>query len=97
MYVKDGFVCGGEPKDMLKIIGVKALPDKIMILTFNTGEERLFDATVLRGQVYKPLENEDIFLNPTVDHGIVTWKNGEIDCSPEYMYKNSYDYTAEIA
>ena len=31
-----------------------------------------------------------------LDHGVVTWKDGEIDCSPEYMYDHSYEYAKVI-
>ena len=30
--------------------------------------------------------------NPVIEYGVITWNNGNIDCSPEYSYKNSYDY-----
>ena len=92
MYFSNGFVYGGEPEGMVKVSAVKVLPDKMLVLTFNNGEQRLFDATILSGPVYEPLINEEIFRNPVIDHGVLTWKDGEIDCAPEYMYKNSYEY-----
>ena len=93
MFVVNGIVYGGEPKEQLKITDFKILPDKIMILTFSNGESRLFDATILTGPVFEKLNNESIFCNPKIDHGIITWANGDIDCSPEFMYKNSYEYS----
>jgi len=92
MYVFNGFVCGGEPSEQIKIISVKPLNDMIMLLTFSNGETRLFDATILSGEVFEPLKEDSIFRNPIIDHGIVTWSDGEIDCAPEFMYKNSYAY-----
>lgn len=92
MFFHDGFVYGGEPEDNLKVTEVKPLPDQIMILTFNNGEFRLFDATILKGPVYEPLKIAEIFNHPVIDHGVVTWMDGEIDCSPEYMYEHSYEY-----
>ncbi len=94
MYVMDGIVYGGEPKEVIKVSKVKALPDKILILTFSTGETRLFDATILTGEIYKPLDNTDIFNGVYIDYGTVTWADGSIDCSPEFMYENSYEYQA---
>ncbi len=92
MYVMNGLVCGGEPSEQMKIISVKTLNDMIMLITFSNGETRLFDATVLNGEVFEPLKDDSIFKNPVIDHGVVTWLDGQIDCAPEFMYKNSYDY-----
>ena len=36
--------------------------------------------------------DQAIFQKPEIDHGVVTWMNGEIDCSPEFMYDKSYEY-----
>jgi len=92
MYVFNGFVCGGEPSEQIKIISVKSLNDMIMLLTFSNGETRLFDATILNGEVFEPLKDNNIFRNPIIDHGVVTWLDGQIDCAPEFMYENSYAY-----
>ena len=96
MYYCDGFVCGGEPEATVKVIRVKPLPDGMMILTFNNGEDRLFDATILNGLIYADLRNDEVFMAPVLDHGVVTWKDGEIDCAPEYMYKNSFEYARVV-
>ena len=95
MYFDDGFVYGGEPTEMLKVSSVKALDNMMMLIRFNTGETRLFDATLLEGRIFLPLRDPEVFLNPEIDHGVVTWMNGEIDCAPEYMYEKSYEY-AEV-
>jgi len=92
MYISNGLVCGGEPSEQIKIKSVKPLNDMIMLLTFSNDETRLFDATILDGVVFEPLKKDSIFKNPVIDHGVVTWLNGEIDCAPEFMYKNSYTY-----
>lgn len=94
MYFKDGFVYGASLEKEMKITEVKALPDFIMLLTFNNGETRLFDALDLNGQAYEKLKDPAIFSCPIIDHGVVTWLNGEIDCAPEFMYEHSYEYSA---
>lgn len=81
---------------MVKIVAVKPLPDRTLLLTFNNGEERLFDATILIGPAFAKLKDEKVFATPVLDHGIVTWDDGEIDCAPEYMYKHSYEYAKVI-
>ena len=96
MYIRDGFVCGGEPAEMLKVKTVRPLRDGIMILEFNNGETRLFDATVLEGEAFELLKNEEVFMHPEIEDGVVTWNGGQIDCAPEYMYEHSYEYPTEV-
>ena len=92
MYFANGFACGGEPKESIKVKSVKALADMILLITFNNDEERLFDATILKGPVFDALKNTDVFSKPEIDHGVITWDNGKIDCAPEFMYYHSYEY-----
>ena len=96
MYIKNGIVYGGEPATGIGISSVKALDDRMMLISFSSGETRLFGATILQGEVFEPLKQEEIFKNPSVDHGVVTWNNGSIDCAPEFMYHNSYEYPMAI-
>lgn len=92
MYIINGIVYGGELSEQIKIVSTKPLDDMIMLLTFSNGETRLFDATILNGEVFEPLKHDNIFKNPIIDHGVVTWLDGQIDCAPEFMYENSYVY-----
>lgn len=93
MFVRDGIVYGGEPEQPIKVDHVTVLPDMIMLIQFNNGELRLFDATLLEGPAFESLHDEQVFSTPVIDHGVVTWLDGEIDCAPEYMYKHSYEYS----
>ncbi len=97
MYVSEGIVYGGEPEKPLKISSLKILPDRIMLLTFLGGEVRLFDASILDGEVFEPLKDDAVFENAVLDHGVVTWMDGAIDCAPEYMYENSYEYQGVVS
>ena len=96
MYIMNGIVYGGEPKEPIKVRQVKVLPDKMLLIRFNNGETRLFDATMLEGPAYEPLQDENVFSKPEIDHGVVTWLQGEIDCAPEYMYGHSYKYSEVV-
>ena len=71
---------------------VKPLDDMMMLLTFSTGEQRLFDASVLNGPAFAPLTDEKIFKDCKIVDGVVTWMDEDIDCAPEYMYEHSYAY-----
>lgn len=94
MFVLNGIVYGGEPDEPLKINNIKILSDRIMLLTFSTGETRLFDSTILKGGIFEKLSDEAVFNSAKIDYGVVTWADGEIDCAPEFMYENSYEYSA---
>lgn len=96
MYILNGIVYGGEPQDIIKVSSVKVLDDMIMLVSFSTGETRLFDATILQGEVFEPLKTKSIFNNPVIDHGVITWDNGTVDCAPEYVYHHSYEYSVAI-
>lgn len=92
MFVMNGIVYASEISDNVQIVDAKPLEDMMMILTFSTGEQRLFDATVLSGPAFEPLSDERIFKGCKIVNGVVTWMDEEIDCSPEYMYEKSYPY-----
>lgn len=96
MYLYNGIVYAGEPAGEIKIKEAKPLPYGMLLLTFSTGEKRLFDTTTLQGTAFLPLADEKIFNDIQVNHGYVSWLNGEIDCAPEYMYENSYAYEEEL-
>ena len=64
MFIKDGIVYGTENlTDAKRVTDVKVLPDKILLLTFNNLEQRVFDATVLNGVAFEPLKDDDVFKN----------------------------------
>lgn len=92
MFEINGIVYASEFKESLKITDAKITDHLMMLLTFSNGEKRVFDATVLTGPVFKPLEDDLVFENFKIVHGVLTWMDEEIDCAPEYMYERSYAY-----
>ena len=96
MYIKDGICYAGELKEGIKVTDAKPLRGGMMLVTFSTGEQRLFDTTLLQGTAFEPLKDEKIFSNPVIFHGVITWDNGEIDIAPETVYKESYAYAFEL-
>lgn len=92
MYMKDGICYAGALEDGIKVTAAKPLRGGMMLVTFSTGEKRLFDTTQLKGSAFAPLAQEDVFMNPTIFHGVITWNNGEIDIAPETVYAQSYAY-----
>lgn len=79
-------------QDGIKVTEAKPLRGGMMLVTFSTGEQRLFDTTSLQGAAFAPLADESIFMNPVLFHGVITWNNGEIDIAPETVYRESYAY-----
>lgn len=92
MFTLNGIVYASEKKDNIQIVSAKPLEDTMFLLTFSSGEKRVFDATVLKGDVFAPLNDPTIFNNFKIVHGVITWMDEDIDCAPEYMYENSYAY-----
>ena len=66
----------------------------LCLWNFFNEEIRPFDGTCLKGEVFEPLKDESIFRNCVIEYGVPTWCDGEIDCAPEFIYDNSYEYDA---
>ena len=97
MFVIDGIAYADQPAQDMTVTGVKPLSDLCMLVTFSTGEPRLFDAaTLLKGPAFEPLRNEAVFSSPAIEDGVCTWSDGDIDVSPEFMYANSFRYEVAI-
>lgn len=92
MYVLNDICYAGEMQDGIKVTEAKPLRGGMMLVTFSTGEKRLFDTTLLQGSAFAPLADERVFNNPVLLHGVITWNNGEIDIAPESVYQDSYAY-----
>lgn len=60
-----------------------------LILTFRSGEKRVFDAKIILDEPYnEPLRNISFFLKAYADCGSVSWSE-DIDIAPEFLYENS--------
>jgi hypothetical protein len=95
MFIKNDICYADELKEGIKITDAKPLRGGMMLVTFSTGEQRLFDTTLLQGSAFEPLKDENIFRNLVVFHGVLTWANGEIDIASETVYMESYAYNKE--
>lgn len=93
MFEVNGILYAASPKNTVKIINAKVTGRMMMLLTFSSGERRVFDAaSALQGEVFLPLQDDSVFRDFKIVHGAVTWMNEEIDCAPEFMYDNSFAY-----
>ncbi len=90
-------ICHAEAThDNIKVTAVEPMSDGKMLVTFSTGEKRMFDISVLRGAAFEPLADEKIFNNPVLHHGVITWDNGAIDIALEAVYQYSHKCESEI-
>ncbi|MBQ6373965.1 MAG: DUF2442 domain-containing protein [Clostridia bacterium] len=93
MYVMNGIAYAGTALQDMRVSAAKPLDDMMMLVTFASGERRIYDATqLLEYPAFQPLKDEAVFRAASVDHGVVTWMDGEIDIAPETMYANSLPY-----
>ena len=91
MFVLNGIVYASEKRNDIEVISVKPLDDMMMILTFSTGEQRLFDATILTGSAFLPLKDDNIFKNCKVVDGAVTWMDEELTAHQNLCTKTVFD------
>ena len=93
MFEKDGIVYASEPTEDLAVVGCRSVGDGILIVTFSTGETRLFDSTcLLEMPAFAPLADQDVLEGFSIEDGILTWLDGQIDIAPKAVYLRSYEY-----
>lgn len=92
MKVLDGICVADNRDETIKIVSVTPLKENQLLVTFQNGEERIFNTSILDGNAFAPLKNKKIFESVSLFHGVLTWNNGEIDVAPEMVYENSIPY-----
>lgn len=83
-------ICYGDK--LIKISEAELLQDNRYLVTFSTGERRIFDPSVLHGSVYLPLNDVAVLQGFSLFHGVLTWCDGMIDVAPETVYAESIQY-----
>ncbi len=95
MFEFQGRVYASKPTGLLKVMNATVVDDLCMLVMFNTGEIRLFDASeLLSCEVFEPLADRAVFESFSIDHGVITWNDGAIDIAPEGLYRRSFEYAA---
>lgn len=95
MHEEKGIVYSDNLEKMLTVLEIKHLYSGVYLIRFSNEQIRLFDSSILKGEVFEPLKNPKIYENPSLEYGIVTWNNGQIDCSPDFMFENSFEYNTK--
>ena len=68
---------------------VKAQEDYTLLITFASGEQRIYNARpLLEKVIYSPLKNMAFFLGAKAEYGTVIW-NDDVDIAPEHLYECS--------
>lgn len=81
-------------RQTLKVTSVQPLEVHKLLVSFSTGEFRIFDASsLLKAPAFAPLTDDSLFKSAAVDHGVVVWDNGNIDISTAYIYGHSKPVT----
>ena len=97
MFIVDGIAYASEKTEDISITEIKLLEDRVIIVTFNTGEQRLLDVTELYDiPGLTELKDDAVYNSAYIDFGTIVWKNGELDLSPESIYNRSYPYEKEV-
>lgn len=92
-FAPNGIAYAGELQPGMKVEGAKVVNNLSMLVTFSTGETRLFDASrLVEKPAFAVLADYDVFRDFRIDHGVVTWEQGDIDIAPEAMYEMSFPY-----
>ena len=96
MYIKDDICSAGTAEREIRVRTAKPLPGGMLLVTFVSGEQKLFDTAILKGGAFVPLKDEAVFRDITIFHGIITWQDGRIDIAPEYVYEHGIEYSAPL-
>jgi len=76
---------------MYKVKKVTPLENYILLLTFDTGEEKYFDVSpYLDKGIFVELKKTDYFKMVTIFFDSVTWPNGQ-DFDPDHLYIESHN------
>lgn len=88
MYIRNGIAYAGEPAPILQMSGVRPMDNYHLWVRFSTSEVKIVDFTPLLDRpAFAPLRDENVFRGAYIDHGVVTWLDGEIDIAPESLYE----------
>ena len=77
-------------KDPVWVVNdVTANEDYTLIITFASGEKKMYNAyPLLEKSIYSPLKNIAFFMKAKAECGTVVW-NDDVDIAPEHLYEMS--------
>ena len=97
MFEIDGVTFASAPVRDMRVTAAQPLSDFMMLVTFSTGEQRLVDGSQLSAYpAFSRLAEAQVWANPQIDHGVLTWDQGKIDISPAKLYELGYEYAPAL-
>lgn len=89
MYIIDGIAYAGEQVPEISVCGVRPHQNYRLWIRFSNGEQKAYDfKPLLNKPAFAPLKAIDLFNSVYIDYGVTVWQNGDIDISPQELYKN---------
>ena len=89
MYIVNGIACAGEPEKPLTAVGVRPMDGFRLWIRFSDGTAKVFDfKRLLSSSAFSPLKDQAVFNSVYIDYGVPVWNDGEIDISPDYLYRH---------
>ena len=75
--------------NLIWINSAKYLGDYRLELSFSNGEVRVFDAKefIASHPLFASLQDKQLFSQFQLDGWTVSWQDGRLDISPEYLYE----------
>ena len=87
MIVKDGICYPDDMKPALSVVGCSVLDERHLRICFNSGDVRVVDVSPLFSiEALSPLGDPAVLRSFSIDHGILSWKDGELDIAPEWLF-----------
>jgi hypothetical protein len=72
-----------------RVVEVSPFANYQLLIKFNNGERRRFDARpLLSMRVFQPLQNREFFSSVKAEYGTIIWPQ-DIDYCPDTLYKES--------
>ena len=89
MVIRGGICYPDAPARHVKIVGAENVGEHLLRVRFDDGEMRLFDGHTLVGDVFEPLTSPTAFADWKLDYETLTWNDGDIDISADYVLNHS--------
>ena len=96
LTISQGTAYENQRPIILHVIDIYVTDDYHLIATFSDGITKDYDfSKLLTTEAFRPLRDFDKFKRVTLDYGVPTWKEENLDISPETIYANGVNVEVE--
>lgn len=90
MFIKDGMAHADNQEVELEVKRIEYIAENKFKVVFSTNEEKIFDISpLLNSQAFSILKENDNLSKVSLEYGVPSWLDGQIDLSPDYIYSHS--------